>query len=68
MPRIDIHELRCKGCGLCVIACPKKLIVLSEKINNSGYKPAVFKGTEDQCTGCALCAEMCPDVAIDVFK
>ncbi len=68
MPRIEIDELRCKGCALCTIACPKKLIAMSEQINNLGYTPAVFEGSEVQCTGCALCAEMCPDVAIEVFK
>lgn len=68
MPKIEIDELRCKGCGLCTIACPKNLITLSEQINNYGYTPAVFQEDGIQCTGCALCAEMCPDVAIKVFK
>ena len=67
MPRIDIDELRCKGCGLCTIACPGRLIRLSEKINLQGYTPALFTNQE-KCTGCTLCAEMCPDVAITVFK
>jgi 2-oxoglutarate ferredoxin oxidoreductase subunit delta len=68
MPKIVIDELRCKGCGLCTIACPKKLISLSEQINNYGYTPALFLDSESKCTGCALCAEMCPDLAIIVFK
>lgn len=67
MANIEIEESRCKGCGLCTIACPRNLISLSDRINNLGYTPAVF--TEpDKCTGCALCAEICPDVAIRVFK
>jgi 2-oxoglutarate ferredoxin oxidoreductase subunit delta len=68
MARIEIDELRCKGCGLCTIACPKKFILLSNKINNLGYTLAVFDSSRGQCTGCALCAEICPDVAIKVFK
>jgi len=68
MPKIEIDELKCKGCGLCTIACSRNLIGLSEQINNYGYTPAVFKDGSVQCTGCALCAEMCPDVAIEVFK
>lgn len=68
MPTIQIDELRCKGCGLCTIACPKNLIALSEQINNHGYTPAQFQEDGIKCTGCALCAEMCPDVAIEVFK
>ncbi len=67
MPYILIDEKRCKGCGLCTIACPKKLVSLSDSLNSLGVAMAVFSGPE-KCTGCSLCAEMCPDVAITVFK
>jgi 2-oxoglutarate ferredoxin oxidoreductase subunit delta len=67
MPHIIIDETRCKGCGLCTIACPKKLVALSDSLNSLGVAMAVFSGPE-KCTGCSLCAEMCPDVAITVFK
>jgi 2-oxoglutarate ferredoxin oxidoreductase subunit delta len=67
MAKIEIDEIRCKGCGLCTIACPLKLIQLSEHINIQGYTPAVMT-SQGKCTGCALCAEICPDVAILVFK
>ena len=67
MPHITIDEERCKGCGLCTIACPKKLVSLSETPNSLGFTVAVFSGPE-MCTGCAMCGEMCPDVAISVFK
>jgi len=67
MPRIEIDIDRCKGCGLCTIACPNKLIVLSEEVNLLGYTPANIIDQE-RCNGCKLCAEMCPDVAITVFK
>lgn len=67
MSHIVIDEVRCKGCGLCTIACPRKLVVMSDTPNSLGYTVAVFTDA-DKCTGCALCAEMCPDVAITVFK
>jgi 2-oxoglutarate ferredoxin oxidoreductase subunit delta len=67
MGRIEIDELRCKGCGICTMACPKKLIKLSDKVNIQGYTPAAASSLE-LCSGCALCAEICPDVAIAVFK
>ena len=67
MAQIEIDEGRCKGCGLCTLACPRKLIVMDSTINRYGYVTAVMT-TQDKCTGCALCAEICPDVAITVFK
>jgi 2-oxoglutarate ferredoxin oxidoreductase subunit delta len=67
MSHIKIDEMRCKGCGLCTIACPKKLVTMSDTTNSQGLTVAVFSGPE-KCTGCALCGEMCPDVAITVFK
>ncbi len=67
MPHIIIDEARCKGCGLCTIACPKKLVTLSDAPNSLGFTVAVFSNPET-CSGCSLCAKMCPDVAIAVFK
>jgi len=67
MSKVQFQEERCKGCRLCVLACPKKIIELSDRINNQGYNVACLK-EEALCTGCALCAEMCPDVVIEVWK
>ena len=54
----------CKGCEMCVIACPKHIIALDKSItNNKGYHPAHVTN-QDECTGCGSCATMCPDVAI----
>jgi 2-oxoglutarate ferredoxin oxidoreductase subunit delta len=64
--KIIINTERCKGCGLCILVCPKKGIVISEKSNKSGYFPAVVKNAD--CTGCAVCAIICPDVAIEVLR
>jgi 2-oxoglutarate ferredoxin oxidoreductase subunit delta len=67
MAKIEIDELRCKGCGLCTIACPMGIVRLSDQANLQGYTTAVAV-SQDKCTGCALCAEICPDVAIKVYK
>jgi 2-oxoglutarate ferredoxin oxidoreductase subunit delta len=67
MPKVTVNEDVCKGCGLCSEACPKKIIILSDKLNKKGYHPAhVFE--IEKCIGCAMCAVMCPDVAIKVEK
>jgi 2-oxoglutarate ferredoxin oxidoreductase subunit delta len=68
MSRITIDENVCKGCSLCVNACPKNLIQLSkDRINNKGYHPAEMTD-QSKCIGCASCAKMCPDCAITVEK
>ena len=68
MPKVTFRTDACKGCGLCVIACPKKIIALSaETLNKKGFKPAVVTD-ESSCTGCAMCATMCPDLIITVYK
>ena len=67
--RIEINEERCKGCTLCVIACPQSIIEMAgERVNAKGYHPALLIDPETKCTGCALCAVACPDVCITVYK
>jgi len=69
---VRINRNLCKGCGLCIAACPKGCIRISSKLNVQGYYPAEYTETEKsegrRCTGCALCAITCPDVAIEVFR
>ncbi len=68
MAKTIIAENVCKGCGLCVDACPKKIIQLDlGKLNAKGYNPAHVVSPE-QCIGCAMCAIMCPDSAITVER
>ncbi len=69
---IKIDRELCKGCGLCIAACPKGSIRISNKLNLKGYGPAEYieshRARNRKCTGCALCAIICPDVAIEVFR
>ena len=57
----------CKGCELCMLFCPKKIIEMSPHINDKGYMPAEVEKM-DQCTGCKCCALVCPDGAISIYK
>lgn len=58
----------CKGCGLCVHACPKHILAISsEIINKKGHYIAVLTDP-DACIGCASCAVMCPDCVITVER
>ncbi|MFQ6067908.1 MAG: ferredoxin family protein [Candidatus Bathyarchaeia archaeon] len=68
MGKIVVDENACKGCALCVNACPLHLIRISQRINIKGYYPAEFIDTGGKCTGCTLCAITCPDVAIEVYR
>ena len=65
MPYIKIKKDRCKGCMLCIEACPKKLIKKSTTMNKRGVIYVEFEG---DCTGCTMCAITCPDVCIEVYK
>ena len=68
MAKVTINETLCKGCGLCVDACPKKILALcNDKINAKGFHPSAVTD-EEACIGCAFCATMCPDVCITMEK
>jgi 2-oxoglutarate ferredoxin oxidoreductase subunit delta len=56
----------CKGCELCIEACPQESIELSPGINKQGYHYAVL--VKDNCTGCTNCALVCPDAVITVYR
>ncbi len=56
----------CKGCELCIEACPQESLELSPGINTQGYHYAVL--IKDNCTGCINCALVCPDAVITVYR
>ena len=68
MNKVTFRTERCKGCGLCVDVCPRKILALAPAaLNGKGYHPAVIVDQE-KCIACAMCATMCPDCVIKVEK
>ena len=60
---IDIEK--CKGCELCIAACPPSVLVMSSEVNETGYRyPQLLPG----CTGCTACQLVCPDFVFSVYR
>ena len=65
---IVVNTDRCKGCSLCVDACPQNVIALAaKKVNVHGY-PYVEAVRQEACVGCSSCAIVCPDGCIAVNR
>lgn len=62
---VDIEK--CKGCEVCIDACPTSVISMAKEVNGKGYHYAYMEN-EDTCIGCANCAIVCPDGVISVYK
>ncbi|HOX17214.1 MAG: 4Fe-4S binding protein [Spirochaetia bacterium] len=65
--KTEIDRERCKGCLLCVRACPTKVLDVDETANSWGYYPAKV-ANPDKCIACGNCYLVCPDVAVTVYK
>jgi 2-oxoglutarate ferredoxin oxidoreductase subunit delta len=58
---------RCKGCELCITACPHHVLALDERVvNRLGYHPVRLTDPAG-CTSCVICARVCPDVVFTVY-
>ncbi len=65
---LKIREDKCKGCGLCIAACPKKILEIDmEKVNVKDYRPIKCINM-DECIGCGNCGIMCPDGVINIYR
>ena len=62
---ITVATQRCKGCELCIPACPPKVLSMSAGVNENGYRyPELRPG----CTGCNACLLVCPDFVFEVYR
>lgn len=64
---IIVDREKCKGCEVCVAACPTGVISLAREVNSKGYHFSYMENP-DACIGCANCAIVCPDGVITVYK
>jgi 2-oxoglutarate ferredoxin oxidoreductase subunit delta len=60
---IDVEA--CKGCDLCIGACPPGVLQMSSEVNTRGYR---FPLLRPGCTGCKACSQICPDFVFQVYK
>ena len=65
---VVIDTERCKGCNLCVVACPTQTLALSKTaVNHRGYAFSEDVNAES-CIGCTACATVCPAGCIVVYR
>lgn len=62
---VVVDQDRCKGCELCIPACPPGVLSMSRDLNARGYRyPLLSPG----CTGCTACQQVCPDFVFEVYR
>ena len=63
---VVIDTEACKGCELCIEACPPRVLLMTtHEVNATGYRyPVLLPG----CTGCKACSQICPDFVFQVYK
>ncbi len=65
MNRLNIDVERCKGCGYCINACPKK--ALSKVIVEGKLYPSV-EVDYSKCIACGICYQVCPDYVFSITR
>ena len=57
--QVEIDGELCKGCALCVSACPVGVLHMTGTLNRRGSLAAECDGAG--CTGCGICFYVCPE-------
>ena len=64
---LAIRADHCKGCEICIGACPHGVLALDATVVNPlGYHPVRLVDAAG-CTSCAICARVCPDAVFTVY-
>ena len=66
--KVVIDREMCKGCYLCIKACPVDVLKKDSTLNASGLYPVEPAEGTASCIACGNCYEVCPDVCIQVFE
>jgi 2-oxoglutarate ferredoxin oxidoreductase subunit delta len=56
---VGINRDWCKGCGICVAFCPRKVLEMDEHEKARWARP-------EACNACGVCSLRCPDMAIEL--
>jgi 2-oxoglutarate ferredoxin oxidoreductase subunit delta len=65
--KIVIDRELCKGCYLCIRACPVKVLEADTEPNSTGTYPSK-PVRQEKCIACGSCFEVCPDVCIEIYE
>ena len=66
--KVIIDRELCKGCYLCIRACPVKGLEKEAELNSTGSYPVKPAENGGSCIACGNCFEVCPDVCIQIFE
>ena len=66
--KVTIDRELCKGCYLCIRACPLKILEKDTEPNSTGTYPVKPSEKGASCIACGNCYEMCADVCIEIYE
>ncbi|MEI3040541.1 MAG: 4Fe-4S dicluster domain-containing protein [Victivallales bacterium] len=65
--KVKVNPEECKGCGRCLLACPRMVLAMGKHLNEMGY--TFVQPVKDECIGCGACFYQCPEPgAITVYE
>jgi ferredoxin len=59
---LSIDKEKCTGCGLCVIDCPTKALVIHQSNEKDSYQ-LLFR--QEACNACGVCEKSCPEHCLE---